>query len=162
MTVICEGCGARHDDVEGVTHKYMLSSPGCWAQYGELLVREYQSPALFAAAHRFSVDAYALQHPGIADDRRAYQSVHLHYCSLHLIFSYGRSHAEATRAMQKLAQVEFEPLPERVEAFDITVADLAAADEADHARTAKRWAKAAYEAWACLEAFAGDAVANYL
>jgi len=49
---------------DGPAHAYMLSSPGCWAAYGELLAREYSDSA-YRRLHRLSVDAYALQHPGI-------------------------------------------------------------------------------------------------
>ena len=75
----CGGCFERH---EGPTHKYMLSSPGCWKAYGELLAREYGNPLLFGAVHRLTVDAYALQHPGNPSDRRATQSVWIHYVAL--------------------------------------------------------------------------------
>ena len=59
----CFSCGAQVPDVEGPTHRYMLSSPGCWAVFGEVLAREY-SNALYMKNHRLTVDAYAVQHPG--------------------------------------------------------------------------------------------------
>ena len=154
MSVICQGCGALHAAIEGAVHNYMLSSPGCWAQYGELLAREYQSPPLFASAHRYTVDAYALQHPGAPDDRRAWQSVRLHYLSLHLVFAHKKSHSEALRAMQTWASGDFAPLPDPPTKFEITISDLTAARDADHALVAKRWAKSAYDAWGSLKAYA--------
>lgn len=39
--VACIGCGAMFADQEGPTHRYMESSPGCWAVYGEVVAREY-------------------------------------------------------------------------------------------------------------------------
>jgi hypothetical protein len=63
----------------------MLGSPGCWAAYGRVLEREYSDPVLFGAAHRLTVDAYALQHPGDPRERRAVQSFWLHGASLWLV-----------------------------------------------------------------------------
>ena len=78
MSEKCFACGGSFEPVEGPTHKYMLSSSGCWKAYGELLAREYENPMLFGAVHRLTVDAYALQHPGDPSDRRARQSVWVH------------------------------------------------------------------------------------
>ena len=86
----CFGCGGLFPAADGPTHAYMLSSAGCWAAYGKVLVREYADPLLFAASHRLTVDAYAVQHPGNADDRRAVQSVWLHFAALDAIFQRAR------------------------------------------------------------------------
>ncbi len=59
----CFSCGALVPATDGTTHDHMLSSPGCWAIYGEVLAREYERPA-YMADHRLTVDAYAVQHPG--------------------------------------------------------------------------------------------------
>lgn len=61
--VPCPGCGGRFLNGNGPVHRYMESSPGCWAAYGDVIAREYSESAL-ADVHRLSVDSYAAQHPG--------------------------------------------------------------------------------------------------
>lgn len=46
-TTECTGCKARFRDMEGPTHPYMESSPGCWAAFGDVLAREYSDPVYF-------------------------------------------------------------------------------------------------------------------
>lgn len=146
----CPGCHAAFADDDGPVHAYMTSSAGCWRRYGEVLAREYANPALFAAAHRLTVDAYALQHPGDPDERRARQSVWLHYTSLRLIFEHDATHAEATRALQTLSDHRFGDRPEAPDRYAVTVDDLARAGDQDHAQIALRWARCAYDAWHAL------------
>lgn len=55
----CMGCGGVFAEIQGPTHRYLESSPGCWAAYGEVLAREYSDPAYFQV-HRLTVDAYAV------------------------------------------------------------------------------------------------------
>lgn len=42
----CVGCGGLFPEMDGPTHRYMESSPGCWAAYGEVLARERGARAL--------------------------------------------------------------------------------------------------------------------
>ena len=98
----CFACGGSFVAVEGPTHQYMASSPGCWNAYGEVLAREYENPMLFGAVHRLTVDAYALQHPGDASDRRARQSVWVHYAALYLSLRDNEDHSRIPSIMQKL------------------------------------------------------------
>ncbi len=63
VSVSCFSCGALAPDIDGPVHRYMDSSPGCWALFGEVLAREY-SDYNYASHHRLTVDAYAVQHPG--------------------------------------------------------------------------------------------------
>lgn len=154
MHEICLGCGSDLSQVDGPVHPYMLSSAGCWQHYGEILAREYQNPKLFNAAHRLTVDAFALQHPGNANDIRANQSVRIHYISLFLIFEHGWTHLEATAALKKLVKRAFDPLPNPPRAFAITVADVWQAGESDHVEIVTKWAKCAFESWSPLNEFA--------
>ncbi len=156
----CIGCGGRYEVVQGTIHKYMLSSTGCWHHYGKILAREYESPELFAKAHRYSVDAYALQHPGRIDDRRAYQSVRLHYISLHLIFEHGYSLAQATGILKTLAGMDFDPLPITKIAFTKTASDISNTNVLDHTEQVKLWAKSAYDSWGILKPFAADVIST--
>ena len=142
----CFGCGGRFPASDDPTHPDMLSTPGCWAAYGRLLVREYESPPLFAAAHRLTVDAFAVQHPGDAGDRRAVQSVWIHDVALHLVIGEGRPAANAVAALRRLARRDFAPLPP-CPRFALTHADVLARPAADHATGVRAWAADAYAAW---------------
>ncbi len=146
----CFGCGGIFTDESGTTHKYMLSTPGCWSSYGDLLAREYQNPVLFGAVHRLTVDAYALQHPGDTNDRRAIQSVWVHYAALQLAFEHRRPLADIPPVMQKLAGGSFPPLPAIPPQFAITHADVIAEPLDNHAALVRDWAHCAYDAWSGL------------
>ena len=155
----CVGCGGLFENKDGVIHDYMLSSAACWEQYGQILAREYQDPILFASSHRLTVDAYALQHPGLKNERRAYQSVRIHFISLHLIFAYGRSHLEATNALKILSSKSFNPLPFYSSDFGITAKNVVESELGDHALEIEKWARCAYESWNILRPYA-DKIIN--
>ncbi|MEO1152112.1 MAG: DUF5946 family protein [Pseudomonadota bacterium] len=158
----CSGCGAVFDATNGPTHPYMLSSAGCWEAYAEILAREYQDPALFAKAHRFTVDAYALQHPGHRDDRRAYRSVRLHYASLFLIIEHNFSVKDATRSLKTLSEAQFEPLCSRPDGFALTVCDIRKAPIDQHSDLVRQWAEISYRAWAILRRDTSRLIAHLL
>lgn len=146
MAERCMGCGGLFPESDGPTHKYMLSVPGCWQVYGEVLAREYEDALLFSRSHQLTVDAYAIQHPGESADRRADQSVWLHFASLHGILGQGGSQRDSPALLKKLAGQPFPTPPEPVENYALTVADVAAADIADHPTMVRQWAEAAYRA----------------
>lgn len=143
----CSGCGVLLPDVDGPTHRYMESSPACWAMYGEVLSLEYSSPA-HMSAHRLTVDAYAAQHPG-RPCAQSIQSVAIHLVSLHLVLELGRTHAQATAALGTLAESGgFVWLAPPAELGAITVADVAGAATVDeHARRVRDWARSVWGAW---------------
>lgn len=143
----CFSCGALAPRSDGPTHRYMLSSPGCWKVYGEVLAREY-GDLRYMANHRLTVDAYAVQHPG-EPTRPAVRSVCLHLSSLCAVLERGLSPPEATALLQRLAErddpLRLEP-PESLGA--VTVADVHATDGLDaHLAAVERWARAAWDAW---------------
>jgi len=90
------------EDREGPTHRYMESSPGCWAVYGEVLAREYGDIS-YASLHRLTVDAYSVQHPGQPSPQST-QSVALHLMSLCLVLERGVEPARATAFLQAAAE----------------------------------------------------------
>lgn len=144
----CFGCGAVVPTIEGPTHDYMLSSPGCWAIYGEVLAREYQNPA-YMARHRLTVDAYAVQHPGepVAAARR---SVLFHLISLCAVFERDTSLARATALLQRLGALGLDPdwLEPPRHRGDITVLNVFEAEGPEaHFKAVEGWARAAWEAW---------------
>jgi hypothetical protein len=144
----CPGCGAIFDDMEGPTHAYMESSPGCWAAFCEVLAREYSNPGLFDV-HRLSVDAYAVQHPG-KPSRQSIQSVTLHLLRLHLQLERGLRPERANDAMLALSEhkatfVWLEPPASR---GSVTVAEVVPCVEVEaHRAAVSAWARSALSAW---------------
>lgn len=145
----CPGCGGLFPEVEGPTHRYMESSPGCWAIYGEVLAREYSEPA-YAENYRLGVDAYAVQHPG-RPSPQSIQSVGLHLIRLCLILEDGLELSRANEAMLKATESKkdffwLEPPNSR---GAITVADVYRAGTAkEHKDVVHKWSKSAWDAWA--------------
>ncbi len=147
--IACVGCGAIFADLEGPTHRYMESSPGCWAAYGEVVAREYSDPS-YASLHRLSVDAYAVQHPGRPSPQTT-QSVALHLMSLCLILERGVDPSRATAFFQEAAKDKgrYVWLPPPASRGSVTVKDVyAAASAEDHERLVRAWAESAWSAWA--------------
>ncbi len=144
----CPSCGAIVPDIDGPTHRYMESSPGCWSVYGEVLAREY-SDVVFARKHRLTVDAYAVQHPG-HPTAQSIQSVCIHLVSLHLVLDRGIEQAVATNALQRMAgnKEVFEWLEPPTSLGPVTVNDVRAATSPDeHAQAVTRWAQSVWQAW---------------
>ena len=147
-TVPCVGCGAHVPVISGPVHSYMESAPGCWALFGEVLAREY-SDAAFAAAHRLTVDSYAVQHPG-QPSAQSIQSVGLHLISLSLVLGHGATMQEATKALQRGSRFSdalfwLEPPSDR---GAITVLDVGVAENPEtHVRRVWDWARCAWAAW---------------
>ena len=150
--ITCPSCGIAGGLAEGETHHYMTSSPLCWKIYGDVLGKEYQDPA-FMAHHRFTVDAYALQHPG-TKNAQSIQSVNIHLLALHLIFAKDMAIPSVLSFMQSISQktksktLAFEWLSPPQTLGDLTVADVIKADTADaHGHIVRRWARDVYDAW---------------
>lgn len=145
----CLGCGADFPDSEGPVHRYMESSPACWAVYGEVLAREYSDP-VFRSVYRFSVDAYAVQHPGHPSSQ-SIQSVAVHLIRLCLLLERGLDMARANDAIKAATESDtnyawLEPPPSR---GTVTVADVhRARDTGEHLRRVREWAESAWRAWA--------------
>lgn len=144
----CVGCGALFPDTDGPTHRYMESSPGCWACFGEVLAREY-SDYRYARVHRLTVDAYAVQHPG-RPSPQSVQSVALHLMSLCAILEEDVEHRTAT-AMLKRASAQkdlFHWLEPPSSTGRVTVLDVRRASDPDeHAAVVREWAESAWSAW---------------
>jgi hypothetical protein len=135
--------------MDGPTHRYMESSPGCWHLYGQVLAREYSDRA-FSALHRLTVDAYAVQHPGHPSPQ-AIQSVCVHLLSLCLVFERGLAASYATRVMGEATRTKdrFVWLTPPAGRGAVTVADVAVAAEPHaHEERVRSWAGSAWSAWA--------------
>lgn len=133
--------------MDGPTHAYMTSSPGCWARFGEVLAREYASPVLMQT-HRLTVDCYAVQHPG-GRGRRAVQSTGLHLARLMLQIANERPARETNDIMLTLGRNKASlPFLEPPTSFSITVADIPLdTSPENHAAAVRQWASASWDAW---------------
>ncbi len=149
----CVGCGAVVPDIDAPTHAYIGASPGCWSVYCDVLGREY-GPLRNPPWHRFTVDAYAAQHPGV-ESRRSVQSVTVHLLALHLLLDRGLEPGYVTRRLGSAVKIssEFHWLTPPSFARCPTVLDVAATvSPEDHERAVKRWASGVWRAWACHHA----------
>lgn len=149
----CPGCGGEFVAQDGPIHRYMVSSPACWAAYGEVLAAEYADANLMPV-HRLSVDAFAVQHPGDGS-RQAIQSIGLHLCRLHMQLEIGLSPEQANEFMLRAGtrKAEFPPLSSPP-SFQVTVAEVAPlAGAATHVETVRRWAQSSWNDWSHVHGF---------
>lgn len=145
----CPGCGGLFPETDGPTHRYMASSPGCWACFGDVLAREYGDLA-YHRVHRLTVDAYAVQHPG-RPSQQTIRSVALHLISLCAIFEQGVDLKRATKVIAHATRDRdrFVWLTPPASLGALTVADVEPARDPDeHARLVRAWAESAWNAWA--------------
>jgi hypothetical protein len=144
----CIGCRAQIAETDGPTHRYLGASPGCWARFGEVRVRQQAWPGF--AHHQPTVDAYCVQHPG-EPNAQTIQSVIVHLLSLHLMLERGATAAQSIATMRRLTEagLPLEWLPPPPSLGTLTIADVAAAtDRVAHEAVVARWARDAFAAWA--------------
>jgi Family of unknown function (DUF5946) len=144
----CMGCGGLFADIQGPTHRYLESSPGCWAAYGEVLAREYSDPAYYRI-HRLTVDAYAVQHTGHPTPQ-SIQSMAVHLISLCLVLERGVDVQRATAAMQEAVKAKgrFIWLTPPASLGTVNVAHVKAAHNAEeHEKLVHAWIRSAWDAW---------------
>lgn len=98
----CPGCRRYYPPSAGPVHAYIGASAGCWLRYGELLALEYGDAGLMRW-HRFTVDAYAAQHPGVPG-RRSAQSVHVHLAAIYLMLERGLDEATVRKAIGRMTE----------------------------------------------------------
>jgi hypothetical protein len=147
--VPCMGCRGTFPDEEGPTHAYMQSTPGCWAAFGRVLAREYSDPLLLPV-HRLTVDAYAVQHPGVPS-RQSIQSVGVHLVRLCLFLEHNLAPEQANAAMLAAARHKSRThwLAPPSDLGPLTVADVDAAGSVEaHMATVRRWASQLWQVWA--------------
>jgi len=148
----CFACGAQSLNIEGECHKYMLSSPGCWVMFCEIMEKEY-SDFRYSRAHQFTVDAYSCQHIGEKEDNRAVNSVNIHLSSLYLLFEEGISISEAPKIRDQFSQfykgknlLEWLVPPKSL--GELTIYNLWDNENPDlHFEIAEKWARSVWECW---------------
>ncbi|HVB31200.1 MAG TPA: DUF5946 family protein [Gemmatimonadaceae bacterium] len=144
MKTRCVGCGAAFEDLDGPVHRYMTSSPACWARYGELLGRLATRPDL-QDVRQMCVDAYAVQHPGTPNPQ-AIQSVALHLLSMRRYLVEGLPATPLRVVGEKGSFVWLTPPAMRGEC---TVADMPIEGTVNVLRDAARfWVESTWTAWA--------------
>ena len=145
----CIGCGALLEVRHGPTHRYLESSPACWAIYGEVLAREYSQPELMEV-HRLSVDAYAVQHPG-RESVSTINSAAIHLMRLCLLCEEGLEMKYANTMMSILSDDKrsFHWLTPPASMGAITVIDVWKTNSIEeHKKIVKEWALSTWQAWA--------------
>ncbi len=145
---ICTGCGALLDMSEGPVHRYMDGSPACYALFNQILACEYSDPTLLST-HRFTVDTYAVQHPGHAKTRQQIQSVGLHLARLGLQLTRAIPPKETNEVMLGLGKhkrtLDYMEPPLQ---FRMTVADVAKfSGGSQHSDKVREWAASTWEDW---------------
>jgi hypothetical protein len=148
-SVRCFSCGAVVPDMNGPTHPYMESSPGCWHVYGEFLARQLTDPAA-RDVQRLTVDTYAVQHPGRPSPADI-QSVCGHLMSLCVVLEKHAPYRYADRVLKAAVQetIRFRWLTPPRSLGEITVVDVRPAASADGHRTrVHAWAQSAWSPWA--------------
>lgn len=156
----CPGCGIELPSIDGPVHRYIESSAACWACYGEVLAREY-SDSQYRRAHRLTVDAYAVQHPGRPGPRST-QSVCARLISLFAVVEKNLSHEEATLLIGRIVnRNHFFWLEPPEQAGSVTVESVyAASNPEEHLKAVERWARSVWDAWEehhlTIKAWAGN------
>ena len=145
----CFSCGAPVPEMEGPTHPYMLSSPGCWHVFSEVLARQFSDPTL-RDVQRMTADAYAVQHPG-DESPVAIQSVCGHLMSLCVVLEKHAPYSYADQILQAAVRgkIPFAWLTPPQSMGAITVAHVHEGDSVDeHRARVTTWARSAWSAWA--------------
>lgn len=150
LKIPCIGCGAFVADMEGPAFRYPNSgSPGCWAVYGEILAKEFESP-LYFPEHRLCVDTYAVQHPGDPTPQTI-QSVNIHLMAMCLTFEHNLPSQQVTFLMARAVKANkghLAWLEPPTFSYEITVNDVVKAQTpAEHLDWVRRWARHTWEVW---------------
>jgi hypothetical protein len=122
-------------------------------EYGEL-----GNPAI----HRMSVDAYAVQHPGVPE-RRSIQSVAVHLMGLCLVLDRGWRSEDATGRLGGLVErARPQWLEPPVPNGTLTVDHPLAAPSSEHAARVREWAADVWTAWSPHHPQVNDWLDSYL
>ena len=145
----CPSCGAPVEPVDGPTHPYMRSSPGCWAAFGKLQAEEMARFG-YPEIHGLVVDCYAASHGGDGAERRDRQSVFIHLMALCARLEHGMPGPHRIALLRRLtARKRDWPVvwpPRHTPGVNHTHL-RGARDEADYERRAWEWARAVWEAY---------------
>ncbi len=146
---VCPDCRTDFPETDGPVHEYLGGSAGCWKAYGEVLAREY-GDFRYMAHHRWTVDAYAAQHPG-KPEPRSIASVHLHLMALHLLLERKLEPAAVTSALQAVTldrKRRLEWLTPPKQSAAVCVADILRCETPEqHGVEVRAWADGVWRSW---------------
>lgn len=148
----CFGCLAEFQkttDDPIIPHPYIGAICECWTLYGDILAKEYSDSDHFKV-HRTTVDAYAAQHIGNQEDRRARQSANVHLIALYLAFARKVEAENVLEFLRKATAIkqDWPPLIQRANPRWFTVRDVAVAENpSEHTRLVMQWGKSVWEAY---------------
>jgi len=145
----CMWCKGEFPYLEGPTHKYMESIPGCWHTFGQVIGKEYENYSALNIIHGLTVDAYAVQHPG-QPSKQSTQSVYAHLIRMYYIMEKGLNGKLAREKL--IVFVESEPQLKWLDPPDVatslTIADVFKAESyVDHEKFVTQWAESLWEVW---------------
>jgi Family of unknown function (DUF5946) len=164
----CVGCGAILPVLEGPVHRYMTSSPACWETFNSL--NDPERPLEFAPFNALTVDAYAVQHPGVPSSQQAINSVAVHLMTLHGILEKNFKPDQAMWLRQRPSQSlgrpgsvdrhsRFHWLTPPSFANCLTVADVAVGKTPhERSRLVEAWVRDVWKVWSEIH---GDQVATW-
>lgn len=144
----CMWCKGTFLAENGPTHEYMESTTGCWSAFGRVLAREYEDRRFFPV-HRLTVDAYAVQHPGVPS-RQSIQSLGVHLVRLCLFLEHDLTPQRANDAMLVAAKhkAQYHWLEPPASMGSLTVADIEAATGVEeHLALVRAWAAQMWQVW---------------
>jgi hypothetical protein len=145
-TSTCIGCGLVLPATGGQTHRYIVSSPECWATYGRVLAREYSDRRLMREAHRLSVDTYGIQHPV----NHPAKSLVTHLVGVYLAVERELKSPAVLRAITVLVESDtfFPELSPPRDLGPLTVLDVERArDPNEHIDRVWAWGRSVWQAW---------------
>ena len=148
----CPGGGAELAAGALPYRGYYNASAECWAEYTQVLGREYQDAVLFGQVHQLTVDAYAVQHAGGGHPDK---SVCVHLVGLHLVLERGFRPFDVPTRLQSLAAnvVSWPHFAPPLKRATLTAHDLARASASlEHAQRAREWADQVWSSWSAHHA----------
>jgi Family of unknown function (DUF5946) len=150
---VCPGCGAVLPAIpNGATHRYMESSPACWAAFAALGTTEKPLEGMLFDA--LIVDAFAVHHPGTPGDQST-QSVAIHLMVLYGVLERGFKPEQALWLRQRPGRPSRTPKHERFHWLtppdlhsSLTVSAVAAgATPRERSELAEAWIKEVWGLW---------------
>jgi hypothetical protein len=156
----CPGCGLQLPANGLPWGRRRNASSECWQLYGEVQGFALNHLELVRDFHQLTVDAYAAQHAPreVGGDLPTISAAYA-LVGLHLALDRGLSRIEVRAAHQRMGKPDPPwprlPTPERTGAmtvFDVARAGVMVDSPAGHARAARAWAAAVWQAWAAQHA----------
>jgi hypothetical protein len=147
--IACPQCGARTPDIDGPSHPYMVSSPGCWRAFAELQADELTRFG-YLPAHGPAVDVYAATHGGDGSQRRDRQSVCLHLMAICLLLETDRGPEARMTLLREMTatKVDWPTLrrPPGIPSLNLQHAAAAVGVE-DYSTRVDQWAHTVWDFW---------------